>query len=375
VDDRPPEGSVPGRIAPGRAAAPGRPRLDFDLTAGEAAQRLGVAVTTLRTWHQRYGLGPTGHTAGRHRRYTAADMDRLDRMRWLTARGMSPAQAAREVMDISSGRLAATFEPPATADHHRHGGAPTHRPTPEAGKTEAGKTEGGKTEGGKTGAGGTAERLRPRDGGHTIPVGRSAAAARGLARAAARLDDAAMDTLIAEALDELGVITAWETVLAPVLRGVGRRHASSGTLVEVEHLLSACVSAGLARVPRPVDRAPARTLLACADEELHTLPIEALAAALAEGGEPARLLGARVPPDALLAAARRTGPRAVVVWAHSGRRPAADDLLQLAVLPERPVLLVAAGAGWSTVRLPPWVNRPENLRDAVELLRAGAWTP
>ena len=42
-----------------------------------------------------------------------------------------------------------------------------------------------------------------------------------------------------------------------------------------------------------------RTLLACADEEQHSLPLEALAAALAERGIGARLLGARVPPDAL----------------------------------------------------------------------------
>ena len=28
------------------------------LTAGEVARRLGVAVTTIRTWDRRYGLGP-----------------------------------------------------------------------------------------------------------------------------------------------------------------------------------------------------------------------------------------------------------------------------------------------------------------------------
>jgi MerR family transcriptional regulator, light-induced transcriptional regulator len=47
------------------------------LTAGEAARQLGVAVTTLRSWHRRYGLGPTRHERGRHRRYGADDLTRL----------------------------------------------------------------------------------------------------------------------------------------------------------------------------------------------------------------------------------------------------------------------------------------------------------
>ena len=47
------------------------------LAAGEVARRLGVSVTTLRTWHQRYGLGPSLHEAGRHRRYAEADLRKL----------------------------------------------------------------------------------------------------------------------------------------------------------------------------------------------------------------------------------------------------------------------------------------------------------
>jgi len=43
------------------------------LTAGAVARRLGVAVTTLRTWHQRYDLGPSAHEPGKQRRYTEAE--------------------------------------------------------------------------------------------------------------------------------------------------------------------------------------------------------------------------------------------------------------------------------------------------------------
>ena len=64
------------------------------LSAGAVARRLGVAVTTLRTWHQRYGLGPSQHEPGQHRRYTAQDLNRLEVMMRLTAQGVAPAEAA-----------------------------------------------------------------------------------------------------------------------------------------------------------------------------------------------------------------------------------------------------------------------------------------
>ncbi|MET8465302.1 MerR family transcriptional regulator, partial [Micromonospora zamorensis] len=69
--------------------------VDEALSAGAVARRLGVAVTTLRTWHQRYGLGPSEHIPGHHRRYTPTDLARLEIMRRLTAEGVSPAEAAR----------------------------------------------------------------------------------------------------------------------------------------------------------------------------------------------------------------------------------------------------------------------------------------
>src|SRR5581483_5065500 len=63
--------------------------------AGAVAARLGVAASTLRSWNQRYDLGPSGHRAGRHRRYTTADVARLEHMRALVAAGIAPAEAAR----------------------------------------------------------------------------------------------------------------------------------------------------------------------------------------------------------------------------------------------------------------------------------------
>lgn len=65
------------------------------LTVAAVAARLGVAASTLRTWDRRYGLGPSSHEAGSHRRYTPADVARLERMRALTLQGVAPMDAAR----------------------------------------------------------------------------------------------------------------------------------------------------------------------------------------------------------------------------------------------------------------------------------------
>jgi DNA-binding transcriptional MerR regulator len=65
------------------------------LTVAAVARRLGVAPATLRTWDRRYGLGPSGHSAGAHRRYSASDVARLLTMRRLTLEGVAPSEAAR----------------------------------------------------------------------------------------------------------------------------------------------------------------------------------------------------------------------------------------------------------------------------------------
>jgi MerR family transcriptional regulator, light-induced transcriptional regulator len=64
------------------------------LTVAAVARRLGVAPATLRTWDRRYGLGPTTHEAGEHRRYCPQDLAILAAMRKLITAGVAPAEAA-----------------------------------------------------------------------------------------------------------------------------------------------------------------------------------------------------------------------------------------------------------------------------------------
>lgn len=64
-------------------------------TAGQVARQLGIAESTLRAWHRRYGIGPHGSQPGRYRRYSEADVARLQRMIDLIRLGMLASDAAR----------------------------------------------------------------------------------------------------------------------------------------------------------------------------------------------------------------------------------------------------------------------------------------
>ena len=65
------------------------------LSVAGAARGLGVAPGTLRSWERRYGLAPSLHTPGGHRRYGPIDLARLGVMHRLVQEGVPPAEAAR----------------------------------------------------------------------------------------------------------------------------------------------------------------------------------------------------------------------------------------------------------------------------------------
>jgi MerR family transcriptional regulator, light-induced transcriptional regulator len=288
-----------------------KPVPDAGLSAGEAARRIGVAATTLRTWDRRYGLGPSYRDPGRHRRYSDDDLARLELMRRLTVEGVAPAEAAR---------IAKATPDPA-------GGA-------SAGAAGQAAADGTQAEPG----------LSPRPASFRPP-----ATAKGLRRAALALDPAAVDRVLDAALAG-GVVPAWTMVIAPALRSLGQQYLTAAWYIAAEHLLSGAVSAALSRVPRPPARP--RIVLACAPAEQHRLSLEALAAALAEQGVASQMLGARMPADALREALVRTGPAAVLIWAHS---PATADYAELAgvcAVRPRPAIVAACGPGWTPGSVP-----------------------
>ncbi|WP_322899699.1 B12-binding domain-containing protein [Actinacidiphila rubida] len=201
---------------------------------------------------------------------------------------------------------------------------------------------------------------------------------RGLIRAAMRLDSPVIEECLTELVRRNGVVFTWEQVMVPALRAVGRRwELSEDRYVEVEHLLAWHVSGTLRAVAAPAahahrDSVPA--LLSCLPGEQHTLPMEALDAALSERGIPRRTLGGSVPADALLSAVRRIGPAAVVLWSqtHSTAHPRLARRVastQWGVRGARrgPMVLLA-GPGWGRADECADLVRSHDLRHALSIV-------
>jgi MerR family transcriptional regulator, light-induced transcriptional regulator len=280
------------------------------------AAMLGVAPSTLKTWDQRYHLGPSARTDGGHRRYDDNDITVLRRMVALTGQGMAPAAAAE----------LARQEPAATSLK------PQLSLTDEAART----------------------------------------AIRGFLSAARRLDEPMMTDLAGKLVADHGVVPSWDRVFVPALSELGAFVTDTGRGVEVEHLASSSILSTFRAVPRPDKPGVLAALLSCAPDEQHVLALEALGAALSEEGFWWRNLGARVPPEALCDAVARLRPAVVVIWAHCADLAALVPLGQLHR--DSQALLAVAGPGWADVAVPPYVHRPGDLTEAVRLVlgRAGA---
>lgn len=95
---------------------------DLDVPAGgtvtvaAVAGLVGVAPSTLRTWARRYGLEPSGHRTGLHRRYSETDISRLQLMRSLTLAGFSSRDAAARAIAATPEQLALVGTLPTAAD-------------------------------------------------------------------------------------------------------------------------------------------------------------------------------------------------------------------------------------------------------------------
>src|SRR5215213_6843112 len=68
------------------------------LRIGELSRRTGVSDHVLRAWESRYGLLDPVRSPGGFRLYSDHDEQRVARMRFHLARGLSAAEAARAAM-------------------------------------------------------------------------------------------------------------------------------------------------------------------------------------------------------------------------------------------------------------------------------------
>ena len=302
------------------------------------ARRLGVAPATLRTWDRRYGLGPGEHVPGAHRRYSLDDLARLELMKRLTHDGVAPADAAASVLagdPDGSDRVGV-----------RRGGRPAR-----------------------------ARPVAPAPAGPAAACWRCpapSASVRGLARAAMTLDAEALERSLREQPRRgrggarPGTTCSRRCWSPPAHAGPG-----TGEGVDVEHLLSECASAALREVGARLPHRPRATcvpvLLACGPDDAHSLPLYALAAALAERGVTARVLGARLPAAALRSAVPGPGRPRVSSGPSSPPPPTRRRCSRCRHPPPdgRRSWAAPAGPGWSCRRGSPPARASE---DAVARL-------
>lgn len=313
-----------------------------------AARVLGIATATLRSWDRRYGITPSAHTKGGHRRYSPQDMARLQAMGRLVRAGVPPAEAARACLALSAESLTSASGP--------DGQEPGLDAVPSVTRSQIPDATNAVSQNPASGA--LPVPLRARQG--PVPVGKeelntgsrelaahdaAGSQERGLARAAGALDSAACVATLRNSLARRGAVATWDEVARPLLSRIGTRWANTGAGIEVEHVLSAAVTFAFsehATALAATANGAVSVVLASTPDEMHDIPMTILAAALAEHGVHALHLGARTPGRALGGALARLRPAVLVLWAQDRA---------LAHIPELPAMrpapaLLLCGPGW-----------------------------
>lgn len=263
------------------------------LTVAAVARRIGVAPATLRTWDRRYGLGPSSHESGDHRRYCPEDLAKLMMMRRLISSGV-PAGEAAEKAKSHKGRV-------------------------------------------------TISSLTA-----SIEIDEELVGI--VFKAAASLDREYVEGAFSKAIQKDGIIKAWHELIVPVLKRVGSTWEEKGNGIEVEHLLTETTLSILRdftpEIKKPKNANP--VLIASVGEELHSIPLYALRAALAEHSVDSRILGARTPVEALSVVMKKSAPPAIFLWAQLDQNADERFINDLPTIRPAP-RVVLGGPGWECV--------------------------
>jgi MerR family transcriptional regulator, light-induced transcriptional regulator len=279
------------------------------LTVAAVARQIGVAPATLRTWDRRYGLGPSEHNDGEHRRYCPGDVARLMTMRRLIVAGVSPAEAAEQAKNfkgvIKVKKIVEEFE--------------VREEVVDA-----------------------------------------------IYKALQSFDRAFVEETIAHEIAEYGVEGAWSDVIVPTLFLIGQDWEIEQKGIEVEHLFSEILKRTMhnqvVELKKPLNSRP--VLLAAVGEELHSLPVYALAAALCARNIQTYVLGARTPLTALSAMVTRCAPPAIFLWAQLPKNAETKYWEEMPSIRPAPRIVVG-GPGWDSIECSE-VIRAEGLEHACD---------
>jgi MerR family transcriptional regulator, light-induced transcriptional regulator len=220
------------------------------LRIGELSRRVGVPVESLRAWERRYGLLAPSRTPGGFRLYGEDDVARVLAMRSNLDRGLSAAEAARLALAEAVGDAS---------------------PAPV------------------------------RDAGELVA-------------ALDRFDESAAQAALDQLLATLTLEVVLRDVLVPYLHELGERWERGEVSVAQEHFASNLVRGRLMALARSWDRGSGpRALIACAEGELHDLPLVGFGLVLRGHGWRISYLGADTPVASIVEAAEALGPAAVVV--------------------------------------------------------------
>ncbi|GAA1908248.1 MerR family transcriptional regulator [Lapillicoccus jejuensis] len=357
------------------------------------AERAGTTPSTLRSWDRRYGVGPSDRTNGNHRRYTHLDVLRVLTMGRLIGQGVPAQAAATSVLSLTDDDLleenrdAPLIASAGPRDRSAAGAGVARSASSSAARGTARSTV---TTADPAAGDGAPRRL------HVADVDDEVAAAaeerearetpvrldgsdlvdhptvRALLAATRALDAPTIAHLTRQVLRRHEVGAAWDDVLAPTLRAIGRMWELGELGVDAEHLVSELLGSELRAVARTGGLRVAATpiLLGAADEEQHHLPLLALEAALAGHGQATMYLGPRLPSSALARAITRTHATSVFLWASISRRPQ-DVLWDRLIGLEAPVHVVLGGPGWTSIPVLParlHVEVVGSMREAVTAL-------
>lgn len=248
-------------------------------TISDVERDTGLGKDTLRAWERRYGFPSPARDAQGERLYTQATVDRLRLICRLMLAGHRPGRLVR--LDDAALRALS------------HTGGPTEAAAPALADTSS--------------------RLA-RLGGGPDPAFQALLAQ----------DVAALRTVLADGLRQMGLARFTVHRVAPLVRQVGQAWVDGGLGVHQEHLFSETVQnllrQALYALPPALSTARPRVLLSTLPGETHALGLLMAEVMLALEGCACVSLGVQTPVDAIALAARAHGAD-IVALSASGCMP------------------------------------------------------